>query len=479
MTAAGDARDGQIAMRDGDGSSASAAHPEIWRDGLLAGLDPTHLAARFHTPLYVYDLDAVAERARILRAALPTRFDIAYAVKANPSLAVIARLAAEGIGADVSSEGELEAARRAGVAHESVVVTGPGKSDALIGSAVSPGVRAVVVESPLQLDRVEEAARTIGVRAPVLLRLAHPDEGELVEGHHAESSGNQPDAAQTAFGMSWEDALACAQRAARSPHLDLLGVHAFAVSATLDPEALAGRVRVLVEAGRRLARQTGFSLRLVDAGGGLGIPYADGQQPLDLSALAARFADLASRWAADPDLDAVRVLLEPGRFLVGPAGAYLARVVDTRWLDGRCIAVLDGGINHLLAPTLVGRSHRLRLVGSGSATSAPLAAESPAARRTIPVVFTGPLCTTLDVVGRREAFPEPRLGDLLVALDAGAYGFTESMPWFLSHRGPAEVGISAGRAELIRPRLDPLDVLNAQRLPQPQPAEGRVNTAAV
>jgi hypothetical protein len=174
VTAAGDARDGQIAMRDGDGSSASAAHPEIWRDGLLAGLDPTHLAARFHTPLYVYDLDAVAERARILRAALPTRFDIAYAVKANPSLAVIARLAAEGIGADVPSEGELEAARRAGVPSGSVVVTGPGKSDALIGSAVSPGVRAVVVESPLQLDRVEEAARTIGVRAPARSHARRP-----------------------------------------------------------------------------------------------------------------------------------------------------------------------------------------------------------------------------------------------------------------------------------------------------------------
>jgi diaminopimelate decarboxylase len=479
VTAAADARDGQIAVRDGDGSSASAAHPEIWRDGLLAGLDPADLAARFDTPLYVYDLDAVAERARILRAALPARCDIAYAVKANPSLAVIGRLAAEGIGADVSSEGELEAAQRAGVAHGSVVVTGPGKSDALIRSAVSLGVRAVVVESPLQLERVEATARTIGVRAPVLLRLAHPDERELVAGHHSEQSGSHRHAPEAAFGMSWEDAVACAERAARSLHLDLLGVHAFAVSATLDPEALAGRVRVLVEAGRWLARQTGFSLRLVDAGGGLGIPYGDGQPPLDLSALAARFADLDSRWTADPDLDTVRVLLEPGRFLAGPAGAYLARVIDTRWLDGRCIAVLDGGINHLLAPALVGRSHRLRLVGAGSVASGALAAEPLAAHGTIPVVFTGPLCTPLDVVGRRDAVAEPQPGDLLVALDAGAYGFTESMPWFLSHPGPAEVGASAGRADLIRPRLNPLDVLDAQRLPEWQVSQAQVNRGAV
>jgi diaminopimelate decarboxylase len=411
------------------------ARDEIWRAGLLAGLDPRDLARTFGTPLHVYDLETLAGRAARLRAALPDRVDVAYAIKANPSLAVIATLASAGPGADVSSEGELDAALRAGMAPRAIVVTGPGKSDRLLRRAVESGVRAIAVDSPGEVPRVEVAARAAGTRAAVLVRLAQPGQ---------------------TFGMSWKDALAAARLAVASDHLEPVGVHAFAVSSVLDAGALVRHVQRTVDAAVRLAGAAGFPLALVDVGGGLGIPYRDGEEPLDLATLAAGMGDVLAGLATRTDVRETRILIEPGRYLSGPSGAYLARVVDVKRLDGRHVAVLDGGINHLLAPALVGRRHRLRLVGSTPLDGRPL----------VPVTITGPLCTSLDVVGRLAEFPEPRPGDLVAVLDTGAYGFTQSMPWFLSHVGPAEVAIAGGRAELVRDRLDPAAVVAAQGIPR-------------
>ncbi len=436
---------GALARRSG---SVHLPLPDgLWRAGELAGLDPRALAAAHGTPLYVYDLDLVAARVRALRDALPAGCDVAYAVKANPSLAVVATIAAEGADVDVSSIGELEAARRAGVPGGRTVVTGPGKVDALLDAAVARGVRAVVVESPGELRRLERAAERAGTRCAVLLRLP---------AHEGQS-----------FGMAWEDAVESGRRAAASPWLEPLGVHAFGVSAELDARVLLDHVERTGEAARRLAAAAGFPLRLVDAGGGLGIPYADDATPLDLGALGEGLANLLRRWQADAALRDVRLLLEPGRFMVGPAGAYVARVVDVKRLHGRHVATLDGGINHLLAPALVGRTHRLRLVANpaGRPAAGRTAERLADARPLVPVDIVGPLCTGLDVLARPDAFPEPRPGDLVVTLDVGAYGFTQSMPWFLSHPGPAEVAVRAGRSRLIRPRLDPGAVLDAQVVP--------------
>jgi diaminopimelate decarboxylase len=418
---------------------ASSADPAagIWRDGLLAGLDPAALAATYGTPLYVYDLGMVEARGRRLRTALPARFDVAYAAKANPSLAVVAAAIASGTGVDVASSGELEAALRAGASPRTIVVTGPGKSDGLLRRATEIGVRAVVVESPGELERLERAADAAGTGAVarVLFRL--------------------PACAGQTFGMSWEDAVDGARRAHASSRLEPLGVHAFGVSAERDPAVLVAHLERTVEAGRRLAGAAGFPLRLVDAGGGLGVPYAEGDGELDLHAFGRLLAGLDEAWQGEPSTRAMRVVLEPGRFLTAPAGAYVTRVVDVKRLHGRHVAVLDGGINHLLAPALVGRHHRLQLAGPAPSNG----------RALVPTDLVGPLCTSLDVLDRLDAFPETRPGDLVVALDVGAYGFTQSMPWFLSHEGPAEIGVSGGRAHLLRARLDPRAIVDAQFVP--------------
>ncbi len=431
----------------------SPARDDVLRDDLLAGLDPEALAFAYGTPFYVYDLDLVTRRAGALRQALPPVVEVAYAVKANPALAVVAHLGGLGLGADVASGGELATALRAGIPPTRIVVTGPGKRDAELAAAVRAGVRAVTVESPGELARLEAIATGAGRRVPVLLRAA------VTSGASAERVRLVGDDGAGKFGMSEADLRTAARAAAGSAHLDLLGVHRFGASNVLDAAALADHVAETVEIGRLVAGEARVPLRLVDAGGGLGIPYATDEAALDLGDLGRRLAALAGAWAADQGMRDLRLLLEPGRFLVGPAGAYVARVVDRKRVGAAEVVILDGGVHHVLRPALVGQEHRVRVLGA--------AGRGP---RAWPVTVAGPLCSGLDVLASRAALPLPSPGDLVAVLDVGAYGFTESMPLFLSHPTPAEVAVRGGRAVLIRPRIEPAEWLDRQQLPDWQGA---------
>lgn len=428
--------------------SAPSHGDGIVREGLLGGIDAARLAAEYGTPFYVYDLDAVDRALADLRRVLPARFHVAYAVKANPALAVVAHLASRGVGADVASGGELDLVLRAGIGPADVVFTGPGKRDDELTAAVDAGLRAVTVESPGELARLEAIAAARGRRTPVLLRMA------LDVGATHETVRIVGDAGAGKFGMDAASLGAAAVRAAGSPHLELLGLHAFGASNVLDPEALAGHAAATMSAARAVAVATGMDLRLVDMGGGLGIGYAATDRPLDLTAFGAALGAFDATWAADPITRGTRVIVEPGRFLVARAGAFVARVADRKVANGSTVVILDGGINHLLRPALVGQEHRVVALGPPSPGERPQ-----------PVMIAGPLCSGLDVLARRVTMVPPRVGDLLAVLDVGAYGFTESMPLFLSHPSPAEIAVRGGHAALIRPRLEPAAWLERQLLP--------------
>ncbi len=423
----------------------------ILRAGRLGGMVPDELAARFGTPLYVYDLEVIDTQVAALRAALPPNADLAYAVKANPALAVVAHLGRLGLGADVASGGELATALRAGIPPDRIVMTGPGKRDDELAAAVASGargIRAVTVESLGELARLEAIARAAGRHQPVLLRAALSEAADL------ERVRLVGDGGAGKFGMDAADLVDGARFAARSAHLELLGLHAFGASNVLDTSALTAHVATTAERARQMAVVTGLPVRIVDAGGGLGIPYRADEAPLDLGALGRGLSDIVVTWADDPLLAGARLLLEPGRFLVGPAGAYLARVVDAKTVNGTAVAILDGGVHHVLRPALVGQEHRVVPFGTGPGGGPPVA-----------VTIAGPLCSGLDVLAVGAVMPAPRVGDLMAVLDVGAYGFTESMPYFLSHPNPAEVVVRDGTAALIRPRLDPSAWLDRQLIP--------------
>ncbi len=421
---------------------------EILHGDRLGGLEAADLAARYGTPFYVYDLDVINRQVGALRATLPENVDIAYAVKANPALAIVAHLGGLGLGADVASGGELATALRAGIPAERIVVTGPGKRDAELRAAVAALVRAITVESPGELDRLDRMAAATDRRVPILLRSSVGESASLERVRLVGDDGAGK------FGMDEPDLRAAARAASRSPHLELLGIHRFGASNVLDAGRLAAHVGETVELARSVTDHAGVPLRLVDAGGGLGIPYELHEESLDLGGLGQRLGVLAAGWATMPGLRDLRLLVEPGRYLVGAAGAYVARVVDRKRVGEAEVAILDGGVHHLLRPALVGHEHRVRILG-----------QAPGTARSWPVTIAGPLCSGLDVFAANATLPAPAVGDLVAVLDAGAYGFTESMPFFLSHPIPAEVAIRGGRASLIRPRVDPADWLDRQVVP--------------
>ena len=429
----------------------------------LGDAEAFDLVERFGSPVFVYDFDAIEARVRALQAVLPPVVDLTFALKANPALAVVNWLGRLGLGADVASAGELATALRAGIEPDRIVLTGPGARDDELRAAVSVGIRAITVESPGELDRLERIVAADGRNGPVPILLRASTAAAPWRREHA--GGQAIDDGSGKFGMDADDVRTCARRAKASSRLDLLGLHAFGWSNVLNADVLADHVETTVDAAIELARRLGMPLRLIDAGGGLGIPYGPGEPTLDLARFGDRLARVVIGWADDPLTKDARLLLEPGRYFVGPAGRYLARVVDTKTLAGRPTIVLDGGIHHLLRPTLVGREHGLRLRRRRLVDDGRLDPRLDGRLDPRPTTVAGPLCTGLDVFGRDVLLPPAAPGDLLEVRDVGAYGFTESMPLFLSHPMPAEVALRDGRAELIRPRLEPESWLKVQRVP--------------
>jgi len=426
--------------------TSSAAIDGILEGGQLAGISAASLAEEFGTPFFVYDLDLIERRVAALKAVLPPGVRVAFAVKANPALAVVAHLRRCGVGADVASGGELETVLRAGFEPSSIAMTGPGKRDSELSAAVSAGIGVITVESPGELTRLETIAAAAGIRQRILLRLAVSEDARL-------ETVRLIGGVEGKFGMPLATLTEAAGAAAASPHLELLGLHAFGASNLRDADLLADHIADLVEISRRVADEVGFPLRLVDAGGGLGIPYSDGEGPLDLDLLGRRLAEMRVRWDREEALRGLELILEPGRFLVGPSGVYVARVVDVKGPDSAPVAILDGGINHVVRPALVRSEHRLAVLNAD------------ADRALVPTTVAGPLCTGLDVFATGAMLPIPRIGDLVAMLDVGAYGFTESMPFFLSHPTAAEVAVKSRHAKLIRQRITPTELLDRQISP--------------
>ena len=297
----------------------------------VAGLEPEALVASHGSPLYVYDAGVLRARAAALRAAVPGGVDVAFAVKANSSPAVLATVAAAGLGADVASGGELRAVLRAGFDPARVVFTGPGKTDAELVAALETGVGALTLESLDELESLIELAAAARPGQGLALRLA--TEGEAEGLPIISAPGN------VKFGLTdaeADEAVArLSDRGLLAPDgpFRLRGFHAFGASNVLDPAVLVAGVELLARRASRIAQRYGLELELLDAGGGLGIPYARGEAPLDIEALGRGLADELRTWDDRSGLRHARLVLEPGRWLVGPAGVYLCRVTRTKELS--------------------------------------------------------------------------------------------------------------------------------------------------
>jgi diaminopimelate decarboxylase len=398
------------------------------RDSLLR-----ELAARRGTPFYAYFLDDVRARIRTLRDAFGGRLAISYAVKANPAAGLLTALRGHCELLDVSSGGELEAGLAAGFQGAELSFTGPGKSERELALAVQrfgfdastggPGSEAgeVVLESVDEAEQLARIARSAGRRVRVLVRIAPT----RVPPGFGDSMAGKP----VAFGIDEED-LEPALRAivGLGDALVLSGFHAYSGTQCLRIGSLLENYQIFSELFLRAASLARCTPEKLVFGSGLGIVYHDGQEALDLRALADSAAPLLD--ALKAQLPGVRLVLETGRYLVGEAGVLVTRVLRTKDSRGTRIGICDAGMNHHLAAAgmfgmAIRRNYRMRnLNASGAGAGA--------------YQLSGPLCTSLDVLGRGVSLARLEAGDLIVVETSGAYGPTASPGRFISHAPVSE-----------------------------------------
>lgn len=404
-------------------------------DVLFAGgLPVTALAAAYGTPLYVYDGAVARRRLAALREAVDGFAKVYFSIKANPALAPL--FAAEGAGLEVASGAEFLIARAAGASPSRILFAGPGKGEAELALAIEGGIGEIHLESFEEIDRVAAIGARIGRTVPVAIRV---NPGPGAQGG-AMRMGGKP----TAFGFDEEILPEVAAAVESRPTLALDGIHLFAGTQILDAEVLTGQWSYGLDLAERLSGLVGRPLARVDLGGGLGIPYHAGDGTLDLARVRAGATALAGRVAASPALRAAEILVEPGRYLAGPAGLYLVAVRAVKTSRGQRFIITDGGMHHQLAASgnlgqVIKRD--FPLVAANRLSGTPLGDTQ----------VVGPLCTPLDTLGRQTPMPEMADGDLVAVLQSGAYGLSSSPVGFLGHPMPAEILVEDGRATVLRP----------------------------
>jgi diaminopimelate decarboxylase len=413
----------------------------------IGGLDATVLAEKHGTPLYVYDAAIFELKYSKLRKALPSQVEIFFATKSNPSLAVVTLFRSLGAGVDIASLGELQTALRAGVSANKIVFTGPSKTDQELGAAVRTDIFAINAESERELERINTISSVYNKRFPVGLRLNvgfAPDERTAIIG------GASPQK----FGIDITRASEAVRLAKGLKHIELMGIHIFNASQVLDAQALVNNAENIFRTAFELSQKGDFELRCVDLGGGLGIPYAEEERELDVIAFGRGLAQILAHYTDQGLRKNLRVLVEPGRYLAAEAGVYLTRVIDVKESRGGQYALADGGVHHLLRPTWFPVGHPVRLANK---------LNLPRSKR---YSMAGPLCTALDYLAKDVMLPPVEVGDLVAIFNVGAYGFTESMPYFLSHPTPPEILVLSGKDYLIRPRQSPEEYLANQQVPE-------------
>jgi diaminopimelate decarboxylase len=382
---------------------------------VVGGMPLPRLAAQVgQTPFYAYDRALIDVRVGELRSVLPPGIELHYAMKANPMPALVAHMVQRVDGIDVASGRELRVALDAGADPHDVSFAGPGKSASELSQAVAAGIL-LNVESAREVTLLAGIARTLALPARVAVRV-NPD-------FELKTSGMKMGGGPKQFGV---DAEQVADILAQMLDHDLQfeGFHIYAGSQNLRAESICDAQTKSFELALALARSAAAPVRVLNLGGGFGIPYFPGETRLALEPIGANLAALAER--ARAALPEARIVIELGRYLVGEAGIYVCRVVDRKVSRGQVMLITDGGLHHHLAASgnfgQVIRKNYPVVIGN----------KVQGVRREIASVV-GPLCTPLDLLADRMELAEAMPGDLVVVFQSGAYGATASPRSFLSH----------------------------------------------
>ena len=417
--------DGLEALRD-DRAREPAASSAVSR-----------LAEEFGTPLYVYDRGTIVSQFRSFRAAFASRFPklrVHYALKANGNGALLAVLRAEGAAPEVVSLGEIVTALRAGWKGDEILFTSSSKGPEEIAKAVEIGA-VLNVDSRDELEQAAACATAAGKRVRVSFRVNPGVDPHTL--HHIATG-----IPEAKFGLHLDGGLARAAyaRAKGLPSVSIKGIHCHIGSQIMEADGYVQTAQKMLAFVHELKRDLGLSLEFVDFGGGLAVPYHDGEEGLDPEALAAALApawneSMSSMAALGGKLPAL--WLEPGRFFVASSGFLVTRVNSVKTTTVKTFVNVNAGSNTLLTPAMYAAHHRVRVVGASGTPEI--------------LDVAGDVCETGDILAAERRLPRPRAGDYVVFLDAGAYGFAMAST-YNARPLPAEVLVDGDAATLIRRR---------------------------
>lgn len=391
------------------------------------------LAKAHGTPLYVYDQAHIRGQVKALKAAFAPRFPrlrLLYALKANTNPAIVGLLRSEGLGAEVVSLGEIEGALRSGHAGPEIMFTSSSKSPAELRRAVALGA-VLNVDSMDELGQVQAEALRQKKEARISFRVNPGVDPHTI---HQINTG----IAESKFGLHLQDGIAfrAYEKAKAMPGIRVEGVHCHIGSQITETEGYALTARKMMGFVKELKDRLGLRLAFVDLGGGLGIPYKDGQEVMSPEDLARTLEPIWKEGVAAAGYEPT-LWLEPGRFFVGGAGFLLARVNTVKQTPVKTFVNVDAGFNTLMRPILYQAYHRVRVLGRSA---------DP-----VTVDIAGDVCETGDILAEARTLPRASAGDLLAILDTGAYGFSMASE-YNSRPMPAEVLVDGDTARVIRRR---------------------------
>tara|TARA_B110000116_G_C16760037_1_gene547909 strand:- start:132 stop:1367 length:1236 start_codon:yes stop_codon:yes gene_type:complete len=387
----------------------------------IGGMSLSQLAQRVGTtPFYAYDRQLITDRVALLRKYLPPEVQIRYSMKANPMPAVVQHLAAIVDGIDVASVGELRVALDTPILPGQISFAGPGKKDNELSCAIASGVT-LNMESEQEMERIAILGQHLGICPKVAIRV-NPN-------FELKSSGMKMSGGAKQFGVDAEHVPSMLARMHRLK-LDFEGFHIFCGSQNLNSAAIQEAQEKTIQLGLSLAKQSSCPIRLLNIGGGFGIPYFPGDKELDLKSVCKNLHRLINE--TKKHAPNTRIEIELGRYIVAESGIYVCRVLERKISRKRVFLITDGGLHHHLAasgnfgqvirknyPVVVGN----KVVGHE--------------RESVTVV--GPLCTPLDLLADEVEMAKADVGDLIVVFQSGAYGLTASPTKFLNHPEPVEV----------------------------------------
>lgn len=410
-------------MKNKEKATHSFRLPFHVEDNILnvGGIPLTQLALRVgSTPFYAYERQAITNRIRHLRKNLPERLKLHYAIKANPMPAVVQHIATLVDGFDVASGGEMKIALDTIMPSSEISFAGPGKNETELRSAIASGIT-LNVESDTELKRILAIAESIGTRPKVAIRV-NPD-------FELKSSGMKMSGGPKQFGIDAEQVPEILLNL-KTENVEFTGFHIFSGSQNLVPDAIIEAQKNTFELAYRLSKHAPAPVKLVNIGGGFGIPYFPGEKELDITPVCKALRSLMKE--AEKKLPEAQIAMELGRYIIGESGIYVTRIIDKKVSRGQTFLITDGGLHHHLAASgnfgQILRKNYPVLIGNRVKST-----------RTVCVNIVGPLCTPLDILADKMDLPDAEIGDLVVILQSGAYGRTASPVSFLSHPPPAEV----------------------------------------